>query len=492
MKKSWIYSILLLLTFLMPLNTDAQYDSIVHQMQREFETFKKGIQQEHKQFSNKNDSLFSSFLKDSWENYDAFFKSLPDNPKPSEQPIAPTEDLHHNDMQHILPQNKVKNEAERELKESEGKALINETNEYDKMGAIPVSLSFYGNSPSLILPSKMPYIKSISGEEIGLYFELTTNMLEVNHLLMQLQALKNDLLLNDWGYLKLAQATAEKIYTDPSEQILLTWIMLLKSGYNVKVGYSPEKIYLLFPSIHEIYNQWYLNVNQSTYYILTSATKGSAFPVLTVHKADYPDTSPLSLELLKIPRLGTQTMFKEMIASNDTFLIPTNENLLKFYEGYPLSELGIYFSAPVSNEILDELDKILLPLLKDLSTMQKVETLLQFTQKSFGYQTDKEQFDREKFFFPDEIFFYPSSDCEDRSILFSNLIRHYTNLDCVGLEFPNHVNTAVYIPENKDGVMISINDKSYTVCDPTYRNAPPGYLADEYRKTSPKVITIYQ
>lgn len=490
MKYHFIYIILLLLSILQTIPSNAQYDSIVHQMQLEFELFKKGIQQEHIQFSSRNDSLFSTFLKESWENYDTFFKSLPDKPKPSEQPIAPTKDFPKTGIQQILPEEKKKTDHSNPPNELKRDAQLNKPNEYDKMGATPASISFYGNTPSLFIPSSMPFIKRISGEEIGNYFDLTANMLEIKYLLLQLQTLKKELLLNDWGYLKLAQATAEKIYAKSPEQILLSWIILLKSGYNVKVGYSADDIFLLVPSIHEMYNQWYLTVNQATYYILSSAPKGSNFPNLTVHKADYSDTRPLSLELLTIPRLGSQTALKELVAANDTLYIPFNENLLKFYEGYPLSELEIYFSSPISTEILHELDKTLLPILKDQSTFVKVETLLRFTQTSFGYQTDKVQFGREKFFFPDEIFFYPYSDCEDRSILFAKLIRHYTNLDCVGLEFPNHVNTAVYLPENNNGSMIHINDKPYTVCDPTYRNAPPGYLADEYKKISPNIITI--
>lgn len=489
MKNLLTYSILLILCTIGPLSSSAQYDSIVNNMQLEFDKFKKGIQQEHQLFIYKNDSLFSSFLKESWETYNTYFKSQPDKPKPSEQPTVPSVDPPKSHMQPIQPIERRKVEPTTPSSEYKLEVQLKKPLEYDKMGSAPASISFYGCTPSLFLPSALPFIKKISNEEIGHYFDLISNILEINHLTLQLQALKHDLQLNDWGYLQLVQATSEKIYANPPEQILLSWVLLLKSGFNVKVGYNADQIFLLVPSIQEMYNHWYLNVNQASYYIISSATKENSFPKLTVHKADYPDTRPLSLELLKIPQLGAQTIFKELISRNDTILIPINKNLVKFYENYPLSDLGIYFSAPISNEVLFELDKILLPLLKDQSALQKVGTLLQFSQKSFKYKTDKEQFGREKFFFPDEIFFYAHSDCEDRSILFSKLIRHYTKLDCIGLEFPNHVNTAVYIPGNTNGVMVSMDDKQFTVCDPTYRNAPPGYLADEYKKTSPRIIT---
>jgi hypothetical protein len=121
---------------------------------------------------------------------------------------------------------------------------------------------------------------------------------------------------------------------------------------------------------------------------------------------------------------------------------------------------------------------------------QKVATLLEFIQKSFPYQTDKEQFGREKYFFPDELFFYPFSDCKDQSVLFTNLVRHYTRLKCVGLDYPGHVNTAVCFQEEINGNYLIINGLKYIVCDPTYINAPIGYLPDEFKELTPKIITF--
>ena len=41
----------------------AQFDSITNNFQKEFDLFKQQIEQEHRKFLNKNDSIFSQFLK---------------------------------------------------------------------------------------------------------------------------------------------------------------------------------------------------------------------------------------------------------------------------------------------------------------------------------------------------------------------------------------------------------------------------------------------
>ena len=68
-----------------------------------------------------------------------------------------------------------------------------------------------------------------------------------------------------------------------------------------------------------------------------------------------------------------------------------------------------------------------------------VGILLNFVQTSFDYQTDEEQFGREKYFYPEEILAYPFCDCEDRAAFFARLVRNLTGLEVVGLDYPGPV-----------------------------------------------------
>jgi len=86
--------------------------------------------------------------------------------------------------------------------------------------------------------------------------------------------------------------------------------------------------------------------------------------------------------------------------------------------------------------------------------------LINFVQTAFDYKTDGDQFGYEKPFFVDELFYYPYSDCEDRAVLYSYLVRTLMGLDVVLLEYPNHMATAVCFDENIDGDYVTVGGKN--------------------------------
>ena len=88
--------------------------------------------------------------------------------------------------------------------------------------------------------------------------------------------------------------------------------------------------------------------------------------------------------------------------------------------------------------------------------------------------------------FVDELFYYPYSDCEDRAVLYSYLVRTLMGLDVVLLEYPNHMATAVCFDENIDGDYITVSGKKYIICDPTYIGASIGLLCRNLRTWQPK------
>ncbi len=94
-----------------------------------------------------------------------------------------------------------------------------------------------------------------------------------------------------------------------------------------------------------------------------------------------------------------------------------------------------------------------------------------FVQNAFDYQTDQEQFGREKFLFPDELFKYSASDCEDRSVLFAWLSRNLLDLKVLGLAFEGHMATAICL-EGAEGAGFEHEGCRYVVADPTFIGAP--------------------
>jgi hypothetical protein len=127
---------------------------------------------------------------------------------------------------------------------------------------------------------------------------------------------------------------------------------------------------------------------------------------------------------------------------------------------------------------------------KGKNQVELASILLEFTQKAFAYKTDQAQFGYEKWFFPDELFFYPYCDCEDRSALFSWLIYNIGKLDVIGLLFPGHMSTAVLFPVEVPGDCIYSQQKRYTICDGTFIGAPIGKCMPQFAGKSADIIPM--
>jgi len=459
-------------------------------MQIDFELFRAKVLQEHRNFKDTNDSIFIGFLGSSWQSFNLFFNGLPTSPKPSLQPLAPDSlkgidsninaipfqkrdsiELDNSDQTKVIPKNRGTPEN------------------FEFLGYTPQKLSFFDAEMDIYIPNRLPHVEIISGKEITIFFAEISGTPGIEYIIEQMMAIKRTYLLNDWGYLKLAEAVAKTAYIGHREQTLLHWVILLKSGYDVKIGYNTDKLVLLISSEQEIYNSWFLEIEKSTYYIVSEPSQ-SKMPALTVHKASYPSSKPMVLTLESLPLIGEYRNSKEFEFQGNRLKVPYNESIISFLKSYPLSELGIYFATPLSVPVTKALDNFFLPLLNDLCSRDILEVLLSFTQKSFDYKTDKDHFGYEKFYFAEEIFYHPYSDCEDRSILMAQLVKRYTGLSVIGLSYPGHVNLAVNLPFEEKGFNIKFKEQNYLVCDPTYRNAPLGYQPHEYRDIAPQIITF--
>ena len=162
--------------------------------------------------------------------------------------------------------------------------------------------------------------------------------------------------------------------------------------------------------------------------------------------------------------------------------------LVDFYKNYPSCEYSVYAKAAVNPEVANTLLSSLAPLVKGKSETEAANILINFVQTAFQYATDDEQFGYEKPFFVEELFYYPYSDCEDRAVLYSYLVKNLLGLDVVFLDYPNHIATAVRFNENVSGDYLMVGGQKYTVCDPTYIGATIGMTMPVYKSVAAKVL----
>jgi hypothetical protein len=54
--------------------------------------------------------------------------------------------------------------------------------------------------------------------------------------------------------------------------------------------------------------------------------------------------------------------------------------------------------------------------------------------------------------FANETLYFDKSDCEDRAVLFSYLVKELFGIGVVGIKYKDHMATALYVPMDGDSV----------------------------------------
>lgn len=267
--------------------------------------------------------------------------------------------------------------------------------------------------------------------------------------------------------------------------------ILTQSGYKVRIAKAGTRLVLLLPSTYSIYKYPYLNIRGVNYYLVDSSLGKTT---VNIFDQEFPKEQYFSLRIHDLPVLPVnitanrhfQSKYNQEIAAD----ISVNKNLIDFYNDYPLSgHWDIYSNIALSQQAKEQLYPVLKQSIAGKCLPDAANILLHFVQTAFKYATDEEQFGTERPLFADETMFYPYSDCEDRAILYSILVRELLGLDVVLLHYPGHLATAVcFDTNNVFGDYLQIDGRRYIVCDPTYINADIGEAMPQYKQTAASVI----
>ena len=289
--------------------------------------------------------------------------------------------------------------------------------------------------------------------------------------------------LCDWAYLQMLQTLGESFFGKGSDEAtLLTAYLYCQSGYKMRLAHDKQHLYLLVASRHTIYGHKYYTIDGDNYYLLKEKNDAPLF----ICEASFPKEQALSLWMEQSPTLELkQTDYHSLQSKRYPEIqveVYGNSNLLAFYASYPPSEIennkmtrwAMYAQTPLSKETRESLYPVLKERLNGLTETDAANRLLNFVQTAFEYGYDEEQWGEERAFFAEETMHYPYSDCEDRAILFSHLMRDLLGLDVALVYYPGHLATAVCFNEEVRGDYLTIDNRRFVVCDPTYINASIG------------------
>lgn len=483
-----LFAILFLSVLVMPARAQVDpFEDLQNQIINDFNDFQKKTAAAFNSFVDGNDKAFSDFLRQAWSDFSAQAEFKPDSaPKPVEQPVVdpvvtdqPVEIV----VEPMLDDNTIHVSPEI--------PLIEKTVD-PPAGLASASVSFYGldfgfeYDPAL----KTALAHPVSPEAVA---DSWDKLCAADHYPLINQLLEFGVYnnFNDWAYYVLVRKVAREINNgDTNEARLLTWFLLSKSRYKAKLGYSGDKVYVLVAANDKIFSTSHFLFENLQYYCFDEKVSY----VKTIEK-DYPDAvHVMGLSLDEAINLGYEPVEKDFTFSYlgypRTFTLAYNRHHIDFYQEYPMIDVKGHLDAVPSAIAKESVKRSFVPMLEGKSEYDAVGFLLAFVQHAFPYKTDPEQFGDEKFFFPEELLFFPFSDCEDRSALFAWLVKELLGSEVIGLKYPGHIATAVLLGSEVKGDKVAYGGTEYLICDPTFINAPPGMCMPEYETITPGVILL--
>ncbi len=460
-----------------------QQSALITQMQQDFDAFVR-----------RADKDFAVFLKQSWKEFEAFrARKEPLKPKPEVVPhYAPGGQPGPLSEKQIIPLPAGAAARRITTVSSIPPAPVIPAVHLAGKGKYRISVDFYGRPLTMSVDLKiLDYFPNRYDRRTVSKWWLQCSRTPYAQVVESLYGWRKQLQLNDWGYYLLVKQVAQHLA--PRNAIhakLLSWFLMVHSGYDMKIASGGGSLFVLFPAVQQIYERKYLVVRNKTYYfdepssVNTFQTYDYVFP-----KA----TRALNFVVNPSPHFAGQSFVKEITlflpSGKEKVPLLLNKADIRFLNTFPTVALPVYFHSSMPVPTALSLDHALLPVMENMNPAQRLSFLLHFVQTSFPYETDQKQFGRERFFFPEEALFYPGSDCEDRAVIFSWLVRHFLHLKVIGLVYPDHVATAVALPD-VPGDYVVYHGTRYVVADPTYIGAPVGVSMPQYAGVRPEVIPV--
>ena len=451
----------------------------------DYETFRQSIMSDFRRnreevlagFNSYRDSLnraYSDFLRNTWSSVESRSATpLPVDPSPVEPPLYnPSEDP---SPVVVIPREVP---APSPLPRPHPVEPVRETPRPEEKA---FSVSFYGIDESVRLPSTARVsLPSPDGDLVASAWE-DLSCRSLDNALADCLRIRDQYDLCDWAYLEFLHTLSSRFCTDSNGATLLAAFLYCQSGYQMRLARDGARLVLLYGSRNHVFETPYYVLDGKTFY-----TYGTPASALHICDAAYQGERPMSLLIEKEPKLGGMLSPSRKVSSTKypdmavTSRVP--EQLIKFYSGYPtaefdgksLSRWAMYAETPFAARTSELLYPALREKLEGLSKLDAVNRLLNLVQTGFEYELDDNVWGRDRAFFAEETLYYPYSDCEDRSILFSRLVRDLVGLDVALVSYPGHLATAVKFDTDVDGSCVMIGNDRYVVCDPTFIGAPAG------------------
>lgn len=461
----------------------------------EYEAFKNQTKKEYSDFRDKCNKEYANFIRNAW----AIYKGEKPIPQPKEEPAPP--------MPHISTVPPTINTVPVTLDtviQAPRPNLIPQPKPIAPIKEMPSptdsyhTFTFLGTECKVRLDDSHRFSLNRSDEtSIADAWEHCSQS-KYNNAIHDCLELRKKLNLCDYAYLEMLHEMSQSFMGKESNAAtMLMAYIYCQSGYKMRFATSDNRLYMMFASRHTIYRQNYFLIDNTAFYPYRMNAESCG-----ICRASFPHEQPLSLVIGSQMELDTEsTALREIKSASYPDVkvsVSVNKNLIDFYNNYPASELGdnfmtkwaMYANTPASPALKEMLYPALKEAIKGQTPHAAVSRLLNFVQTGFEYGYDSKIWGYDRAFYADETLYYPYCDCEDRSILFSRLVRDLLGLKVVLVYYPGHLATAVHFKEEVKGDYIPLNGERFTVCDPTFIGAPVGMTMPDLDNKSTTVILL--
>ena len=470
-----------------------------------FEDFKRSQASSFKKYADERDNAFNKYLKAEWKAYAQHRGiKLYEKPKPKKiahaipkqiRSVGPKIKIRVKHVKQVKQIKKPKIIKQPEIKKVRIRKPIVKSKPKKKVLVIKkdINFKFFGSNVGFDVPMGIKNARYYPHNQKGIenFFSSAASS-DYKILLQEINSIRKSLNLNDWGTYLLVLKISQHIYINSDDSKLLSWFIFNKLGYAVKVGLAHNHVVLMHYSKKVIYATPNYSFGKKKFYVVANYAKGSVGKLYS-YKQDYPGANkPLDLSLKSLPKfppnLKDSTLtFKEY---GHRYMVDYkyNKNIIDFMATYPQADYETFFNAPMESISYLSVAKGLKKYVDGKKASDALNFVLHFVQKSFGYERDDQQFGREKVMFAEETLYYKKSDCEDRAVLYSYLVKELFGIGVIGVKYKDHMATALYIPMNGDSVQDG--SRKFVVADPTYINASIGQSMPKYRSQIPQSFIV--
>ena len=457
------------------------FDEYKRQAQDKFNAYKSQKEKEFSDYRAKANAEFVEYVRQTWEK----FNSNAPVRKPEKEPYVPPvvlpeldDDIDIPDEEIDIPDIDFGN-----LDDTPHVPIIPLPEPKPSPDKPAISFDFYGTECRVGFDqSDKIMLKGVDEDSVADMWEALSSP-SYDNVMTDCIALKESLKLCDWGYYQLTKTTAEEIYGPSDEAAVLTAYVMSNSGYKLRMGrIGTDRLCLLLGTEDGVYNCPSFTIDGEDFYLFEDTDCNS----IHIMKKGFPNETGINFSINRQQKFGYYATSERILCSNAyrhvNASVKVNKNTIDFYATYPhpyrKKEPGTswvyYANAPLDANLQSTLYPVLKSAIAGKSQKEAANIIINFVQTAFEYKTDGEYWGHERPLFAAETLYYPYSDCEDRAILFSRLIRDLMGLEVVFLHYEGHLATAVAFSEEISGDHIKIKGKKYLICDPTYINAPIG------------------